>query len=70
MVSWRASSTDASPHPKRHTQVPSADAATIKRAYYGCVKECHPDLSMDEDSTEFCKLVNEIYEVRWGLAGC
>eukprot|EP00877_Chromochloris_zofingiensis_P006742 jgi/Chrzof1/2320/Cz11g10260.t1 len=42
---------------------PTADTKEIKRAYYGIVKECHPDLSGDDDdAAEFCMLVNDIYE--------
>lgn len=28
------------------------------------MKDFHPDLSGDDESTEFCILLNEIYEVR------
>ena len=39
---------------------PSAPSLRPRRS----MKECHPDLSGDGDlSTEFCKLLNEIYEV-------
>ena len=34
------------------------------------MRECHPDLSQDEESTEFSTIVNEIYEVRHGLPCC
>ncbi|CAI5469452.1 unnamed protein product [Closterium sp. Yama58-4] len=36
----------------------------IKRAYYACMKACHPDLSNNHpDSVAFCSFVNEVYEV-------
>ncbi|CAI5963988.1 unnamed protein product [Closterium sp. NIES-64] len=36
----------------------------IKRAYYACMKACHPDLSNNHpDSVTFCSFVNEVYEV-------
>jgi len=50
---------------------PSADAKTIKRAYLSIMKECHPDrnsmssvssLDGTDESTEFCMMLNEIYE--------
>ena len=44
-------------------QSPRADVKEIKLAYYSIMKDCHPDLSGDEESTEFCMLLNEIYEV-------
>jgi hypothetical protein len=41
-----------------------ATADEIKRAYYSCMKSCHPDLSGNHpESTDFCMCVNEIYEV-------
>ncbi|CAK9198587.1 unnamed protein product [Sphagnum troendelagicum] len=41
-----------------------ATADEIKRAYYSCMKSCHPDLSGNHpESTDFCMFVNEIYEV-------
>ncbi len=45
----------------------AADVKDIKRAYYGMMRECHPDRSQDEDATEFCILLNEIYQVSSGL---
>ncbi|XP_024364480.1 uncharacterized protein [Physcomitrium patens] len=43
---------------------PDATQEEIKKAYYSCMKACHPDLSGNSpDSTDFCMLVNEIYEV-------
>lgn len=44
--------------------LPDATTAEIKRAYYSCMKACHPDLSgNDADTTNFCVFVNEVYEV-------
>lgn len=40
----------------------------IKKAYYNCMKECHPDLSGDDpETTNFCMFINEIYEVSSAL---
>ena len=37
----------------------------IKKAYYSCMKACHPDLSGDDpDVTNFCMFINEVYSVR------
>lgn len=45
-------------------QTPDATADEIKKAYYSCMKTCHPDLSGNSsDSTDFCIFINEIYEV-------
>lgn len=45
-------------------QTPDATPEEIKKAYYSCMKACHPDLSGNNpDSTDFCMFVNEIYEV-------
>ncbi|KAF6266417.1 hypothetical protein COO60DRAFT_1474816 [Scenedesmus sp. NREL 46B-D3] len=45
---------------------PLASPKDIKRAYYIMMKDVHPDLcpvgSGDDDSTEFCMLLNDIYE--------
>ncbi len=41
----------------------SANEAQIKKAYYAIMRECHPDLSQDEESLEFSTVINEIYEV-------
>ena len=51
-------------------QAPDADGPTIKRAYYSIMKDCHPDQSggEDDEATEFCKMLNEIYEVGDGPA--
>jgi DnaJ-domain-containing protein 1 len=42
---------------------PAASTRQIKTAYKLMMKDFHPDLSGDEESTEFCILLNEIYEV-------
>ena len=46
-------------------QAPDADGPTIKRAYYSIMRDCHPDQSGEDndEATEFCKMLNEIYEV-------
>jgi hypothetical protein len=45
-------------------QSPEASGGQIKQAYYGMMKECHPDLTGEHpDSTAFCKFINEVYEV-------
>lgn len=41
----------------------NASRRDIKRAYKAMMKDFHPDLSGDEESTEFCCLLNEIYDV-------
>ena len=44
--------------------VPDATPEQIKKAYYGCMKECHPDLSgNDQETTNFCMFINDVYEV-------
>jgi DnaJ-class molecular chaperone len=40
----------------------NASRRDIKRAYKAMMKDFHPDLSGDEESTEFCILLNDIYE--------
>ncbi|KAI5084259.1 hypothetical protein GOP47_0000428 [Adiantum capillus-veneris] len=41
-----------------------ATAEEIKRAYYSCMKACHPDLAgVDAETTTFCMFINEVYEV-------
>ncbi|KAL5554054.1 hypothetical protein UlMin_041455 [Ulmus minor] len=36
----------------------------IKKAYYNCMKACHPDLSgNDPETTNFCMFINEVYAV-------
>ncbi|KAK9922806.1 hypothetical protein M0R45_031252 [Rubus argutus] len=43
---------------------PDATPAQIKKAYYNCMKACHPDLSGDDtETTNFCMFINEVYEV-------
>ena len=45
-------------------QTSDATQEEIKKAYYSCMKTCHPDLSGNNpDSTDFCMFINEIYEV-------
>lgn len=41
---------------------PDADNAQLKKAYYAIMRDYHPDVSMDDESTEFCIFLNEIYE--------
>uniref|UniRef100_A0A804UC65 DNAJ heat shock N-terminal domain-containing protein n=1 Tax=Zea mays TaxID=4577 RepID=A0A804UC65_MAIZE len=44
--------------------MPDATPEEIKKAYYSCMKECHPDLSGDHpDVTNFCMFINEVYSV-------
>lgn len=47
----------------------SASRRDIKRAYKAMMRDFHPDLSGDEESTEFCVLLNDIYEVGGGRRG-
>lgn len=45
--------------------MPDATTEEIKKAYYSCMKACHPDLSGDDPNvTSFCMFVNEVYAVR------
>ena len=44
-------------------QPSNADEGQLKKAYYAIMRECHPDLSQDEESEEFSTIINEIYEV-------
>lgn len=45
-------------------QTPDATPQQIKKAYYNCMKACHPDLSGDDpDTVNFCKFINEVYGV-------
>ncbi|XP_044503338.1 chaperone protein dnaJ C76, chloroplastic isoform X2 [Mangifera indica] len=44
--------------------LPDATPEQIKKAYYNCMKACHPDLSGDEpETTNFCMFINEVYAV-------
>ncbi|XP_020098883.1 uncharacterized protein LOC109717480 [Ananas comosus] len=44
--------------------MPDATPQQIKKAYYNCMKACHPDFSgNDPDVTNFCMFVNEVYTV-------
>ncbi|KAG4980388.1 hypothetical protein JHK85_034346 [Glycine max] len=44
--------------------LPDATPAQIKKAYYNCMKACHPDLSdNDPEATNFCTFINEVYGV-------
>ncbi|KAF5744073.1 dnaJ subfamily C member 2 [Tripterygium wilfordii] len=44
--------------------LPDATPEQIKKAYYSCMKACHPDLSGDDpETTNFCMFINDVYEV-------
>ncbi|XP_012572823.1 chaperone protein dnaJ C76, chloroplastic-like isoform X1 [Cicer arietinum] len=44
--------------------LPDATPEEIKKAYYDCMKACHPDLSSnDPETTNFSMFVNEVYAV-------
>ncbi|XP_061364495.1 chaperone protein dnaJ C76, chloroplastic-like [Gastrolobium bilobum] len=44
--------------------LPDATPEQIKKAYYNCMKACHPDLSgNDPENTNFCMFINEVYAV-------
>ncbi|PNX92108.1 chaperone protein dnaJ [Trifolium pratense] len=44
--------------------LPDATPEEIKKAYYDCMKACHPDLSgNDPKTTNFCMFINEVYAV-------
>ncbi|XP_078428308.1 DNAJ heat shock N-terminal domain-containing protein [Wolffia australiana] len=44
--------------------LPDATPAQIKKAYYNCMKACHPDLAgNDPETTNFCMFINEVYAV-------
>ena len=46
--------------------MPDATPQQIKKAYYNCMKACHPDLSgNDPDVTNFCMFINEVYTVKF-----
>ncbi|MQM12149.1 hypothetical protein Taro_045062 [Colocasia esculenta] len=44
--------------------LPDATPGQIKKAYYNCMKACHPDLSgNDPETNNFCMFINEVYAV-------
>ncbi|CAA6673018.1 unnamed protein product [Spirodela intermedia] len=44
--------------------LPDATPTQIKKAYYNCMKSCHPDLSgNDPETNNFCMFINEVYAV-------
>ncbi|VVA96339.1 unnamed protein product [Arabis nemorensis] len=44
--------------------LPDATQEEIKKAYYNCMKSCHPDLSgNDPATTNFCMFINDIYSI-------
>ncbi|XP_062088495.1 uncharacterized protein LOC133795059 [Humulus lupulus] len=44
--------------------LPDATPAHIKKAYYNCMKACHPDLSgNDVETNNLCMFINEVYGV-------
>ncbi|XP_013636875.1 PREDICTED: uncharacterized protein LOC106342477 [Brassica oleracea var. oleracea] len=44
--------------------LPDATPEEIKKAYYNCMKSCHPDLSgNDPETTNFCMFINDVYEI-------
>ncbi|XP_057792336.1 chaperone protein dnaJ C76, chloroplastic [Salvia miltiorrhiza] len=44
--------------------LPDATPEQIKKAYYNCMKSCHPDLSGDDpETTNFCMFINEVYAI-------
>lgn len=52
-------------------QLPDATPEQIKKAYYNCMKSCHPDLSgNDPDTTNFCMFINEVYTVSLQVSPC
>uniref|UniRef100_A0A0D3BZN1 J domain-containing protein n=3 Tax=Brassica TaxID=3705 RepID=A0A0D3BZN1_BRAOL len=43
--------------------LPDATPEEIKKAYYNCMKSCHPDLGgNDPETTNFCMFINDVYE--------
>lgn len=42
----------------------SAPVSQIKQTYYKTIRDCHPDITgeADDEATEFCVFLNEIYE--------
>ncbi|KAG8386783.1 hypothetical protein BUALT_Bualt03G0184800 [Buddleja alternifolia] len=50
--------------PDDYYALPDATPEQIKKAYYSCMKACHPDLSGDDsETTNFCMFINEVYEI-------
>ena len=49
----------------------SAPVSQIKQTYYKTIRDCHPDITgeADDQATEFCVFLNEIYEARL-LSAC
>ncbi|KAL5997797.1 hypothetical protein ACLOJK_008729 [Asimina triloba] len=48
----------------RCLRLPDATPAQIKKAYYNCMKSCHPDLSgNDPETNNFCMFINGVYGV-------
>ena len=49
----------------------SAPVSQIKQTYYKTIRDCHPDITgeADDQATEFCIFLNEIYEVCLGHFG-
>uniref|UniRef100_A0A1D1YAS5 Chaperone protein dnaJ 10 n=1 Tax=Anthurium amnicola TaxID=1678845 RepID=A0A1D1YAS5_9ARAE len=44
--------------------LPDATPGQIKKAYYDCMKACHPDLSGNgAETNNFCMFINEVYAV-------
>ncbi|KMZ61035.1 Chaperone protein dnaJ [Zostera marina] len=44
---------------------PDATEEQIKKAYYSCMKSCHPDVNGNDDpeTNNFCMFINEVYTV-------
>lgn len=42
----------------------TASTDEIKRAYRRLAKEYHPDVSADDEATEFAMFINDVYQVR------
>jgi len=41
---------------------PDATQSEIKRSYYSLMRVCHPDQAGDDEATNFCVMLNDIYE--------